>query len=41
MNINFDTRMEVAISAAMKAGRELLDRYGDQFSTHLGVIFKV
>ena len=33
MNINFDTHMEVAISAAMKAGRELLDRYGDQFST--------
>lgn len=33
MNNKLATLMEVAISAAMGAGRELLDRYGDQFTT--------
>lgn len=33
MNSNVETLMEVAISSAMKAGRELLDRYGDQLAT--------
>jgi myo-inositol-1(or 4)-monophosphatase len=33
MNNNLPDLMEVAISAAMGAGRELLDRYGEQFTT--------
>lgn len=33
MNSNVADMMEVAISAAMGAGRELLDRYGDQLTT--------